>query len=249
MAFLISYFSDEFKNFLERSVTYHAPPTAVQHAIQDSLFLRAARASEDVRESDTGNGQTAHSGAFAMSRNLMLRKWASLRMQTLYRTISGMMRNQQALEVLLRIQLPHLREKELLALLKTKFTCLAALQRYHVMPVEERADGSCAPPYPLPLCRTQVQSSIRIDSHRFAVEVLLTEFPLLTIAYLETQQDGNNPPRFFSCLVDGSCKVDHATHMRRPKFRVELPGHPILGNGKSDKSLWRGSNPGIAAWR
>ena len=67
-----------------------------------------------------------------MGGTLELRKWASMRMQTLYRTLAGMMRNQHALELLLRTQLPHISEDQLLALLATKFTCLAALQRYHV---------------------------------------------------------------------------------------------------------------------
>jgi 1,3-beta-glucan synthase len=145
----------------------------------------------------------------AFQSNLALRKWASMRMQTFYRTVSGMMRTQQALELLLRTQVSGLSETELFALLKTKVTCVAAMQRYQQMTKDELAD----------------------------VEVLLAEFPLLTIAFVEKQggQEGSDaPPRFFSCLIDGSCEYDATTAQRRPKFRIELPGYPILGNGKSD---------------
>eukprot|EP00965_Chrysotila_dentata_P218018 6190362-Pleurochrysis_carterae.AAC.1 len=36
-------------------------------------------------------------------------RWASLRQQTLYRTVAGMMKNEKALELLLRAQLPQAR--------------------------------------------------------------------------------------------------------------------------------------------
>ena len=91
------------------------------------------------------------------------------------------------------------------------------------------------------------------------VEVLLEEFPTLQIAYIDEADDLDDlsctpvstprdtpagstraqPARprgrlFYSCLVDASCELDAATGRRRPRFRVRLPGHPILGNGKSD---------------
>ena len=70
---------------------------------------------------------------------------------------------------------------------------------------------------------------------------LLAEFPKLTFAYIKeedvpSEAEGAPPARrFYSCLVDGSCALDPSGNGRRlPKFEVELPGHPILGNGKSD---------------
>ena len=63
----------------------------------------------------------------------LLRKWASLRLQTLYRTIAGMMKNREAFELLLRCQLPVLPAEQFSALLSSKFTMLAALQRYAEM--------------------------------------------------------------------------------------------------------------------
>lgn len=43
----------------------------------------------------------------------------------------------------------------------------------------------------------------------------------------------NQDPIFYSCFIDGACQPDHRGR-RKPKFTVRLPGHPILGNGKSD---------------
>lgn len=202
MAFLISYFRDEFDHFQQRTAREQNAcdaerPAVVQHAIAESLALRAAHARLEGRR-----GQARLRGAIS------LRKWASMRMQCFYRTVSGMMRTQQALELLLRTQIPQVSERDLLAILKSKFTCLAALQRYHTMSMEELDD----------------------------VEILLAEFPLLSIAYIEhhEQAEPAQRSRYFSCLIDGSCQLDRATGRRVPKFRVELPGFPILGNGKSD---------------
>lgn len=118
----------------------------------------------------------------------------------------------QALALLLRAQCPALGEEELHELLGAKFTCLAACQRYQTMSRAELLD----------------------------VEALLDEFPSLCIAYIEMEEPPAppgappRPPLFFSCLTDGSCELDTATGRRLPRHRVQLPGHPILGNGKSD---------------
>ena len=66
------------------------------------------------------------------------------------------------------------------------------------------------------------------------MEQILLEFPTLNIAYIEEAADETGAPRFFSCLLDGTCQVNADTGRRVPQYRIELPGHPILGNGKSD---------------
>ena len=38
----------------------------------------------------------------------------------------------------------------------------------------------------------------------------------------------------FSALINGQAGLIAETGKRRPKFRIELPGNPILGDGKSD---------------
>jgi len=60
--------------------------------------------------------------------------------------------------------------------------------------------------------------------------------PDLQIAYLEEEpprKEGGDP-RIFSSLIDGHSEFVRDTGRRVPKFRIELPGNPILGDGKSD---------------
>lgn len=67
-------------------------------------------------------------------------------------------------------------------------------------------------------------------------EFLLRAYPDLQIAYLEEEpprKEGGDP-RLFSALIDGHSEFIQETGRRRPKFRIELPGNPILGDGKSD---------------
>ena len=152
--------------------------------------------------------RNAAPGSRRADRVASMRRWASLRLQTLYRTLSGMMKNRRAFELLLRAQLPSLVEADLDRILDSKFTLVAALQRYGEMRPDELAD----------------------------CELMLAEHPKLTIAYIEKVEGKftDEPPRFFSCLVDATCELDAATGRRRPRLRIELPGHPVLGNGKSD---------------
>jgi 1,3-beta-glucan synthase len=65
------------------------------------------------------------------------------------------------------------------------------------------------------------------------VEAMLIMFPHLQIAYIE-QTEGTDEPRYFSCLIDGGCPAIPGSKYRQPRFRIELPGNPILGDGKSD---------------
>ncbi|ORX62745.1 hypothetical protein DM01DRAFT_1387673 [Hesseltinella vesiculosa] len=163
---------------------------------------------------------------------LRTRVWASLRAQTLYRTVSGFMNYARALKILHRIEHPELSEMDqpqdtearLDRLAHHKFRFLVAMQRYARFTDEE--NDNC--------------------------EYLLSEFPHLEIAYIEEvaqsslkasqrrQVDAHlnpgtidNGPVFFSCLIDGSCaKLPNGR--RKPKCRIRLPGNPILGDGKSD---------------
>ncbi|KAI8340562.1 1,3-beta-glucan synthase component-domain-containing protein [Chlamydoabsidia padenii] len=159
---------------------------------------------------------------------LRTRVWASLRAQTLYRTVSGFMNYARALKILHRIEHPELSdpnsgglddtEAHLDQLAQHKFRFLVAMQRYAKFSDEENAN----------------------------CEYLLTEFPHLQIAYIEETwiKDNSNDddggehgkqmePIYYSCLIDGSCPK-LANKRRQPRCRVRLPGNPILGDGKSD---------------
>jgi len=87
------------------------------------------------------------------------------------------------------------------------------------------------------------------DTQLEQVETMLAELPSsLAIAYIDYSKDETpntlraagvhekQHRRYFACLFDKSCDfLDPSTRKRRkPRYRVELPGFPILGNGKGD---------------
>lgn len=150
---------------------------------------------------------------------LRTRIWASLRTQTLYRTISGFMNYSKAIKLLYRIENPSMvhmyadnidgLENELECMARRKFKMVVAMQRYTEFNALERE----------------------------AVEFIFKVFPTISISYLVKEKNPNNlngEPFFYSCLTDGSCDIDEQTGVRKPKFKVRLSGNPILGDGKSD---------------
>jgi 1,3-beta-glucan synthase len=149
---------------------------------------------------------------------LRTRIWASLRAQTLYRTVSGMMNYAKAIKLLYRVENPEVvqtfggntdkLERELESMARRKFKFVVSMQRYSKFNKEEHENA----------------------------EFLLRAYPELQIAYLEEEppsKEGGDP-RLYSALIDGHSEFSPETGKRRPKFRIELPGNPILGDGKSD---------------
>jgi 1,3-beta-glucan synthase len=149
---------------------------------------------------------------------LRTRIWASLRAQTLYRTVSGMMNYSKAIKLLYRVENPEIvqhfggntdkLERELERMARRKFKFVVSMQRYSKFNKEEHENA----------------------------EFLLRAYPDLQIAYLEEEpprKEGGDP-RLYSALIDGHSEFNAETARRRPKFRIELPGNPILGDGKSD---------------
>jgi 1,3-beta-glucan synthase len=148
---------------------------------------------------------------------LRTRIWASLRAQTLYRTVSGFMNYAKAIKLLYRVENPEVvqlfggntekLERELERMSRRKFKFVISMQRYSKFNKEEQEN----------------------------TEFLLRAYPDLQIAYLdeEASRKEGGESRWFSALVDGHSEI-LPNGKRRPKFRVELPGNPILGDGKSD---------------
>ena len=148
---------------------------------------------------------------------LRTRIWASLRSQTLYRTISGFMNYSRAIKLLYRVENPEVvqmfggnsdkLERELERMARRKFKIIVSMQRYAKFNKEEREN----------------------------TEFLLRAYPDLQIAYLDEEPPLNEgeEPRIYSALIDGHSEIME-NGMRRPKFRVQLSGNPILGDGKSD---------------
>jgi 1,3-beta-glucan synthase len=149
---------------------------------------------------------------------LRTRIWASLRAQTLYRTVAGMMNYAKAIKLLYRVENPEVvqmfggntdkLERELERMARRKFKFVVSMQRYQKFSKEEQENA----------------------------EFLLRAYPDLQIAYLEEEppRKEGGITRIYSSLIDGHSEVNLETGKRRPKFRIELPGNPILGDGKSD---------------
>ncbi|KAG8834634.1 1,3-beta-D-glucan synthase [Serendipita sp. 399] len=149
---------------------------------------------------------------------LRTRIWASLRAQTLYRTVSGMMNYSKAIKLLYRVENPEVvqlfggntdkLERELERMARRKFKFVVSMQRYSKFNKEEQENA----------------------------EFLLRAYPDLQIAYLDEEppKKEGGELRLFSALIDGHSEMLPETGKRRPKFRIELPGNPILGDGKSD---------------
>ena len=148
---------------------------------------------------------------------LRTRIWASLRSQTLYRTVAGFMNYSRAIKLLYRIENPEIvqmfggdvggLESELERMARRKFRFLVSMQRLAKFKPHELENA----------------------------EFLLRAYPDLQIAYLDEEpplHEGDEP-RIYSVLIDGHCEI-LKNGRRRPKFRVQLSGNPILGDGKSD---------------
>ncbi|CDR40823.1 CYFA0S05e04896g1_1 [Cyberlindnera fabianii] len=148
---------------------------------------------------------------------LRTRIWASLRSQTLYRTVSGFMNYARAIKLLYRVENPEIvqmfggnaegLERELEKMARRKFKFVVAMQRLTKFKPEELENA----------------------------EFLLRAYPDLQIAYLDEEPPLNEgeEQRIYSALIDGHCEILE-NGRRRPKFRVQLSGNPILGDGKSD---------------
>lgn len=148
---------------------------------------------------------------------LRTRIWASLRSQTLYRTISGFMNYSRAIKLLYRVENPEVvqmfggnsdkLERELERMARRKFKIVVSMQRFAKFSMEEREN----------------------------TEFLLRAYPDLQIAYLDEEPPLNEgeDPRLYSALIDGHSEIME-NGFRRPKFRIQLSGNPILGDGKSD---------------
>lgn len=148
---------------------------------------------------------------------LRTRIWASLRHQTLYRTISGFMNYSRAIKLLYRVENPEVvqmfggntdkLERELERMARRKFKIVVSMQRYAKFKKEEMEN----------------------------TEFLLRAYPDLQIAYLDEEPplEEGAEPRLYSAIIDGHCEIME-NGLRRPKFRVLLSGNPILGDGKSD---------------
>lgn len=150
---------------------------------------------------------------------LRTRIWASLRLQTLYRTVSGFMNYEKAIKILYHSEngrdistsslYPEETEYELDSFANRKFKLLLSLQRFQQFNTEEKNN----------------------------IKVLFESFPSVNACYLEEELDEDtNQLVYYSTLLDLSSFNNSSTIEPTfdKKYRIRLSGNPILGDGKSD---------------
>lgn len=142
---------------------------------------------------------------------LRTRIWASSRTQTLYRTVSGFMNYQRAIQLLQHAE-TNLEaaagsdgdefELYLRRLLNRKFKLIVAMQRYQSFSEDEQSDA----------------------------RVLFGTYPEMQVSYIEKEVRDEGPAVYYSCLLD----VSNPDGDYKLKYRIRLSGNPILGDGKAD---------------
>jgi len=147
--------------------------------------------------------------------------WASMRMQTLYRTVAGMCLYHPALQTLYEAQGDKSCSlgREGVWNPSSCFTCLVSMQMYKFFP-----------------------QKMYDDTNR-----LFRKFPdCLKVAFIDYEEKGfnaeddkineNQPRRYYSCLIDGKCPPLPGGNSgeKKPVYKIELPGQPVLGDGKGD---------------
>lgn len=184
--------------------------------VKDTKLLAEEANSGSSSEADEKDDNQYYSVGFKVAAPeyvIRTRIWASLRAQTLYRTISGFMNYSRAIKLLYDVENPSsgfsserekLDEANLMAL--RKFRLVVTMQRYKCFSLEEKEN----------------------------TDFLLRAYPELQIAYLDQELDTEtNEVIYYSALIDGTCPILENGD-RLAKYRIRLSGNPILGDGKAD---------------
>ncbi|OBZ82842.1 1,3-beta-glucan synthase component FKS1 [Choanephora cucurbitarum] len=183
------------------------------------------------------------------------RVWASLRAQTLYRTVNGFMNYARALKILYRIENPNMNDVLMTPHLSHSEGSQVYLNRASSSDTEFTDDETDIGTFEEAFADKKKDTEELLDAiahqkFRFLVamqryakfnkeenescEYLLSEYPHLQIAYIDEEHDAETGQTvFYSVLIDGQCEL-LPNNKRKPKYRVRLPGNPILGDGKSD---------------
>ncbi|KAF0699966.1 Aste57867_9516 [Aphanomyces stellatus] len=133
-----------------------------------------------------------------------LRLWASLRGQTLARTVQGLMYGEAAIRLL--AELENLPRHTIEDIVKCKFTYVVACQVYG-------------------------RQKRNNDSKAKDIEFLLHRFPNLRVSYIdEVRVNYQKELSYFTVLIKGTETLYEVVEC----YRIRLPGNPILGEGKPE---------------
>lgn len=187
-------------------------------------------------------------------RSMALRLWASLRAQTLFRTVEGMMFGEEA--VLLLSELEQWVKKNESELQLSENINHDFASNYSVL----SSDISSSPAFHSKFLSTvkfqyvvacQVYGAFKRgqDSRADDIDYLLCRYPSLRVAYIDThritspQTPGKSEVAHYSVLVKSELKnkdlktfpiPSKSTTIIKEVYRIKLPGNPILGEGKPE---------------
>lgn len=205
---------DDFSNITLLEYLKHLYPEEWHNFVRDTKLLASEQYHDEKEEGDINDVPFYAVGFKAATPEYILRTriWASLRSQTLFRTITGFMNYSRAIKLLHSAEsedtqvdtLINLEQANVIA--QRKFRLVASLQRMKEFSLEQEQ----------------------------AKEFLLRTYPELQIAYLDIDKDEETGEYiYYSALIDGSSDI-LSNGQRKPKYKIKLSGKPILGDGKSD---------------
>lgn len=132
------------------------------------------------------------------------RMWASIRAQTLFRTVEGMMYSEAAIRLL--AELEDISKPEIDLFAKLKFNYVVACQVYG----QQRKDH---------------------DPKADDIDFLLSRHPNLRVAYIDCMRvNREGDLAYYSVLI----KHDSVLSAAKEVYRVKLPGNPVIGEGKPE---------------
>ncbi|CAK8993614.1 1 [Durusdinium trenchii] len=163
--------------------------------------------------------------------------WSSMRLQTLFRTVAGMMLYHPALqchyEEVQGVGKVRGEKKPALADVWTPndcFNCIVSMQQYGIPGAVNYGHVN--------KMFAKFPSSLKVAFIDFKENRSSLKLFGPAEKNIHAEVDKIHPRqkrRYFSCLVDGQCsEVPGSNGRRKAKYTVELPGYPILGDGKSD---------------
>lgn len=209
-----------------------------KHGITPMVYLKAMHSAEwnnfcqrmNVETEEEAWKATKNAREEAVSGEMEVRLWASLRGQTLARTVRGMMQYARAIRMLamLQLELEYSAAEDKKPPGETRLTqekieedaALAALWF-----TAERFSYICS-------CQRFYEHGEEDIKRRSEIEYLLLTHPLLSVAYFETSPSlYTGKKRLMSVLRNGHSGI---------RFRIPLPGNPILdgiGEGKPENQM------------
>lgn len=152
---------------------------------------------------------------------LRTRIWASLHSQTLYRTISGFMNYRQALAESYKAEHKY---------------CIV---NDHQESFESDLNSFLDSKFKLLVCCQKFTTFSESEKQDFDLMVL--NFPALQVSIIEEHNVGEQMC-YYSSLIDLTSKDKYNEY--NMKYKIRLPGYPILGDGKADNQ-----NMGIIYYR